>query len=51
MKCFPALAFTELRLQIVFWIYEFAIHSRRFIYYQSFLKSILFLFDGELGCF
>jgi hypothetical protein len=48
---FSELVFTELIFQILYWIYEIAIHRHRFTYLYSFVKSIFFLFGGELGCF
>jgi hypothetical protein len=54
-KVTPELVFTELILQILYWIYEIAIHSRVF---QLDLPTtivlgnpILVIFGGEFGCF
>jgi hypothetical protein len=50
------LVFTKLILKILHWIYALAIYSRVFIldvptYILRLVKSILFLFGGELSCY
>jgi hypothetical protein len=49
------LVFTELILQILYWIEEIAFHSGAFLLdvptFNRFVKSISFLFGGALGCF
>jgi hypothetical protein len=49
------LVFTELILQILYWIYEIAIHSPIFILNLptkfNVSTSILLIFGGKLGCF
>jgi hypothetical protein len=51
---FSELVFTKLILQISYWFYKMAIYSRVFmdlpINVDTYVKSILFLFGGELRC-